>query len=423
MKNLKKILILLILFIPIFVNADMGAPVLREFEIVVVNPNGVDYTPYQYSDVADPHLAKDTIVYVKAEYNGTYEIGVKDSDTIISIGTIDSLDGFSIVQEEVDPTKTENDKSIIKYDSKQKAIVNNENGVDILQGPSTVYKKVGTIKKGTELEYEYAIKGESGITYIYVTYDGKKGWVDILNENVLISNNQQDIFRNDVSRSCGTIPNNTITTPNYRTDSWSRKALFEYNDCKVLLNIFRSEDVLLVTPGTQDWPSNYKTLKDVNVYETADTSSKLVGTIPAGTEVVMLACVDEMTSDVNVQYIDYNGMRGWSVGNPSEMYEHVGGTLKDIKVEDTLKLKANTDEKKVEVKKDNNKNNNSKILGLSSKEFVIVCAAAGVLLSLTGVIIIVLINKKKNTKKNKINEEIKNVEEVKETANNNNIEE
>ena len=46
MKNIKKILIIMLLLVPCFVKADMSAPTIRPLEIVVVKPNGVDY----YSD-------------------------------------------------------------------------------------------------------------------------------------------------------------------------------------------------------------------------------------------------------------------------------------------------------------------------------------------------------------------------------------
>ena len=417
MKNLKRLLILLILCVPCFVKADMGAPMLREFEIVVVNPDGVDYIPFQYSDVVDPHLAKDQIVIVDSDYDGKYNISVKEDDgTTTSIGYITSLDGFSIVQEEVDPTKTENDRSIIKYDTKQKAIVYNENGVYIYQGPSKIYKTVGSIKKGVNLEYQYAIDGEGGITYIYVDYKGKKGWIDILKKNVLIKNDTQFIFRVDVETECGTIPKNSISTPEYQTDKWSGSTLFEYKGCKTLIKTFKSEDVLSL------YAAKGKSKVEIPVYDDSDKSNLIV-TIPANTEFTYYAGSDSQMGSIDVHYVGYDGKRGWAFVTYDAFEVDYGTNPKPTNFKDTL-----NPEKKKEVKKETTKEdkNSNKIFNLDKNEFVIVCVSGGVILSLTAIIIIILVNSKKKSKKNKKenNSEEKNTEESNnENQNNNDIEE
>ena len=396
MKNLKRLLILLILCVPCFVKADMGAPMLREFEIVVVNPNGVDYEPYQFSDVSDPHLAKDQVVVVDSEYDGKYNISVKNDDgTTTSIGTITSLDGFSIVQEVVDPTKTSNDTSIKKFDTKQKAIVYNEKGVSIYQGPSKIYKSVGTIKKGTELEYQYAIDGEGGVTYIYIDYNGKKGWVEILEKNVLIENDTQYIFRIDVETECGTIPKNTIVTPKYKTDKWSKSALFDYKGCKTMQIIFRSDDIMPL------YKNSAKSKVEIPVYDDSDKTN-LITTIPANTDFTYYTGTDSMMGTIDTHYVEYDGKRGWTFVTYDAFEVDYSNYTKSGSLKDTL-----TNEKKEEIKKESKKEEkkDNKILNLNKNEFVIVCVSGGILISLTSIVIIVLVNKKKKAKKNKIVEE------------------
>ena len=110
MKKLKKIFILLIVFISFIainsVKADMSAPELRPYEVVVTNPSGIDY--YNYKGEVAGHLNKDDKVYVIYEYDGKYTLGVKTTkygfETQDSIGTVSTLDGFSLVDAEVDPT-------------------------------------------------------------------------------------------------------------------------------------------------------------------------------------------------------------------------------------------------------------------------------------------------------------------------------
>ncbi len=393
MKKIKKLLIIMLLLIPCFVKADMGAPMLREFEVVVVNPEGVDYEPNEYVEEATGHLNKDEVVIVMSEFNNKYDIAIKKATgEKVSIGSIKSFDGFSIVQDEVDPTKTTNDNSITKFDTKQKAIVYNEKGVSIYQGPSKIYKVVGSIKKGTKLEYEYAIDGEGGITYIYVEYNGKKGWVEILNKNVLIENKNQYIFRVDVDSECGVIPKNTIITPEYSTDRWSKAALFEYKKCKTLLNTFRSEEVMPLYKATA------KSKIDIPVYEDSDKTN-IITTIPANTEFKYYTGTDSQMGTIDTQYVEYDGKRGWSFATYDDLDINYGEMNNDTGLKDTKEKEA-----KKEIKKETevNKKNSNKILNLNSKEFIVVCAGGAVVLSLTALVIIVLVNKKKKSK-NEVN--------------------
>lgn len=398
MKFIKKLFILLILCVPCIAKADMGAPMLREFEIVVVNPEGIDYDPNDYNEEATGHLNKDDVVVVISEYDNQYDIGLKNSDGTYSIlGQIRSLDGFSIVQEEVDPTETT--KDIKKFDSKKQALVYNEKGVSVYSGPSKVYKYLGSIKKGIKLEYQYAIDGEGGLTYIYVDYKGLKGWVEILNKNVLIENEIQYIFRVDVESECGTIPKNTILTPEYATDKWSKSALFEYNGCKTLLNVFKSDEIL----GLYDGKAKSKV--EIPVYDDSDKTN-LITTIPANTEYTYYAGTDATFGSIDVQYVEYEGKRGWSFAT-YEDYEIINIEYdKYAKLDEAKKKEVKKEEPKKEEKKEE-----KKLFNLNKNEFVAVCVAGGVILSLTALAVILLINKKKKAKKNKVEEEKKEIDD------------
>ena len=388
MKNIKKILIIMLLFIPCFVKADMGAPMLREFEMVVVNPEGVDYEPYEYAEEATGHLNKDEVIVVMSEYNNEYDIALKKATgEKVSIGKIKSFDGLSILQDVVDPTKITNDNSINKYDTKQKAIVYNEKGVGIYQGPSKIYKNVGYLKKGTKLEYEYAIKSEGTITYIYVDYNGKKGWVEILEKNVLIENEVQYIFRVDVESECGIIPKNTIIKPEYKTDKWSKSALFEYKKCKSMLYTFKSDEILPLYNGKA------KSKVEIAVYDDSDKTN-LITTIPANTEFIYYTGTDATYDSLDIQYVEYDGKRGWSFASLEDF------EITKIEYNDYANL-DNYDKEAIKVTKKNTKKEtkkDNKILNLDSKEFIILCAGGAVVLSLTALVIVVLVNKKKKNK-------------------------
>ena len=388
MKQIKKLFILLLLCVPCFVKADMGAPMLREFEIVVVNPDGVDYEANDYNEEATGHLDKDSVVLVTDDFNNQYTIGVKESDGTTSIlGKVNSLDGFSIVQEEVDPSKTDNDSSIKKFDTKQKALVYSEKGVNIYKGPSKIYKYVGTIKKGVKLDYQYAIDGEGGITYIYVDYKGQKGWVEILNKNVLIENEVQFIFRVDVDSECGIIPKNTIVKPEYKTDRWSGSALFENKKCKTLLKTFKSEEIMTL------YNLKAKSKVEIPIYDDTDKSN-LIMTIPSNADLIYYTGSDSQMGTIDIHYVEYNGKRGWAFVTYDDFEIEYGDKVEYAKIDLAEKKEVKKEESKKEEKKDD-----KKLFGLNKNEFVLVCVAGGVILSLTGLIIIILINKKKKNKK------------------------
>lgn len=390
MKIFKRIILFLAIILSVLwieaVHADMSGPELREFEIVVVNPNGVDY--YDYQGNVSGHLNKDDTVLVLYEYNKKYTIGVEKQaeygSTHHILGYISNLEGFSIVQEEVDPTKLTDDKTITKYDSAQKAKVYADDGVDILKGPSSVYDKVGHIKKGTEITFKYSIDTIGNATHIYVEYNGVKGWVEILEEKVLLENKNQYIFRTDLSTACGTIPKNSITTPAYTTDGWSHKALFEYNGCEFLHNVFRDDDIIYIHPV------NKVLGVDVSLYEYGETTSSVLATIPTGTEITVLGSNDYPIAENNILYVEYNGVRGWIIsdGEVIDYKTPVNNQDPDPEINNTIEVEEpETPAEEPTVK-----------TGINPQELIVLCALGGSLLVITAIVIIILVNKNKKAK-------------------------
>ena len=391
MKILRRIILFLAIILSVLwievAHADMSAPEIRQFEIVVINPDGVNYYNYK-GDVAG-HLNKDDVAVIMYEYNNEYTIGTKETNKYGShevLGYIYNLNGFSIVQDEVDPSTTT--EGITKLDKTAKARIYAEEGVDIYKGPSNVYEKVGHIKKDVILTYDYVIESTAGgITNIYVEYNGMKGWVEILKGTVLIPNETQYIYSEDITTECGVIPKNTVMTPKYRTDSWTHKSLFEYNGCEFIYNTFRDEKVYDVYPYTQ------KLLVDLPLYEYADSTSTLLGTVPAGTELTLLASKDTMGAPEYVIYAKYNDIKGWAVGS-GEIFDYTTFTESDEKIEDSFEPTEEPEtpvEPQVDIKK-----------GLSLQELIIFCSMGGVLLIITAIAIVILVNKTKSNKEVKV---------------------
>ena len=409
MKTIKKIFILLFIcafamFNMTSAKADMSGPEMREFEVVVTSSAGIDYTDYQ-GNLAG-HLNLGDKVYVVYEYDGKYSLGkmvtkygVESTETF---GYVNSLEGFDTVEKEVDPTIGLEDKDIQKFDKEQKAIVYAKDGVDVYSGPSNAYKKVGHLIKGTKLTFKYGIGGFD-LTYIYVEYGNVKGWVKILESAVLLENTKQYVFKTDIETECGVIPKNTVTTPMYRTDIWSGLALFKYNDCEVLLNVFKDDKIY------QIYGSNNKAKVDLNIYKYADETSEVIGTIPAGSEFTGLAQDGGNYSmdAILPRYVQYNDIKGW-IFDSSETSEIVSYNEEPNKIEDTVKVEEEKQEEVVEEEKNTTTN---KKIGLNT--LIILCGFGVGILVITALVIIILVNRSKKSKKvEAVTEEVKTEETV-----------
>ena len=186
-KILSLVLVLAVMLImPFAVKADMGAPNTKPFDMVVINPNGIEYYENQYDEnthewnkISVGKLKKDTVFTVTSGFNNEYNIEVNEKHYVLT-----SLDGSGLVSEEFTPK--EEDNYVKKLNKKGEVLVYVKSGVALKKGPADIYKSVATIKKGTKLTYQYYI-GEGNIdsaAYVYVSYNGKKGWIDTLNSKV-----------------------------------------------------------------------------------------------------------------------------------------------------------------------------------------------------------------------------------------------
>ena len=384
-KIVSKVFLIMLLLLPVGVLADMGAPEIKSYELIVTNPDGVDYYT-DYSKTTTSHIDKDAEVTVNYGSNDGYNITINETG---KSGYLNTLDGLTIKKDKLDPEEALG-SGISKYDTKHKALVYAKDGVDVLTGPASAYSKVTHLKKGTELEFEY-YSGAEGIVYIYVKTDDGNGWIDILNEKVLIENDSQYLFAYDVETECGVIPKNTIIRPTYRTDMWSRKALFNYEGCETLQYTFRSEKIFNINKS--------KHLANVvlNIYKDTDSDSEIIGTIPSGAEFYSYGGVSTYEgADKDIYYVKYGDSFGYIYPQDGET------TYIDYieEVEDITNYKAKAEEpkkeepKKVEPKKEEKKDDN----GLSSETIVIICVIGGLTLALGTLVTIILVNKKKKNK-------------------------
>ena len=391
MKKILSVLVLLLLLIPFSVRADMGAPDVKSYDLQVTNPDGVNYYTDNTCSEVKGHLDKDATVTVVYESSEFFNIKIGDSET----GFLKSIDGLSLLKDSLSPEEALG-QGVEKLDTKQKAIVYADDGVDILSGPALAYKKSGHLKKGTEVEYEYYAGHEP--VYIYVETKEGNGWLNILEKKVLLEYTEEYIIKNDIDTTCGTIPANTALKAKYKTDQWSHSALFTYNGCEVMLGIFRDPTTLLIRGG------KYSSSTEQTIHKTADQSSEVVGTIPASTEFIGMASYFEYEgADTGLLYVEYNDVKGW-ITYDQQIVSYLGEA--EIKSQVTDVVEPKKEEPKKEEKKETKKSS-----GLSGDTIVLISVIGGASVALAAIVTIVLVNKKK---KNKKEEPVTETEEKKE---------
>lgn len=232
----------LILISPILVKADMGAPMIKEYDVVVTDKNGLKM---ENSSTVIPYDTKVKVTYEyesggkllgSVEYNGKY-------------GEID-LSKVKPFNEKV------NYKDYDKLETPSKLYVF-EKGAYLYKGPSKVYGKVDgnvEIPVGEEVEYQY-----HDDVWAYVTYKGTSGWVYYYQHSKLYS---------DINYPFASIKNNgkvlTISdvdsllksTNSEETVKADIKAFTEI-DYKYYVNHAKTTYVYIDYKGNKGWLATY----------------------------------------------------------------------------------------------------------------------------------------------------------------------
>lgn len=396
MKKIKLLLVFVLLLIPCMVMADMGAPSIKPFDMVVVAQDGIDY--YDYQENVKGHLNKDDKITICYEYNNNYSFFKEESRDMYKLK---NLDGLILLEDEVDPEKaisephSENEyQYVYKVTTNVEGLVYADDGVDIRKGPSTVYEKVGHLDKDTVFKYKYAMGDPSGTTNVYVDTGSVKGWVDILDGKVLQTNTSKFITYKEVDMGCAKIPKNTILSPKYVSDKWKHSALVEYGSCKNLINYFRGVDGLVMLSN-----SNYVANTELDIYEYYDNGGEKVATIPANGNFVLMANASIQGDLQGNIYVSYNDKKGW-VKSEYENYKRDENTSKNEEIEKEITIEEEEKDEKEDTKL---VDTDKKETNLNPVDYVSMYVIIGLSVALITVIIVILVNRKKkiiNSEKN-----------------------
>lgn len=349
-----------ILFAPTVVKADMGAPEMQSYKIVVKETEGAplyDYNKKEIGTVPVDQVLEVTLeeyigdtLYGYVTYNNKYGY-IKISDT-------------KLYKDKLSPEENEYAEKI----SGKKYVF--APGAKLYKGPSFAYDEVTgeDIKVGTTLDYTY--KDEM---WIYTKYDGKEGWVyqytysgfgpndktsslaDIKSGKVLTINDVK-IYK-DVQKETETgttIPKGKEIKYKYTYFPFAKVSAFyvEYEETQGW--VFKesmmgaSDKDILISYSSSIYPFENK---KITVYEDYDCSKKLT-TIDGNKEIktkYSYSLVDEDSYDYSdIFYVEYdNGKYGWINSDETEIairYNYI------FKTTDTTNLYTNPiDGKKKEV--------------------------------------------------------------------------
>ena len=397
MKKISRLLILLLVaFIPFAVKADMGAPMVKPYKVTVISSSGLDYTIGHYDTVQrkyveeKKHFNQGDTFYITYEEGDPYSGSLSEDGTdLISINASDK-GKYKPVDSEYVP----NDSEVSKYGKVENSYKTAETlkEVELRKGPADAYEVITKIPAGTKLSYKYGI-GDSGIVYIYVDYNGQKGWINVLEKSVLLEFNKKVVIFKDINTSCGVLSAGTVFTTKYQTDDWSHSVLYESNGCRALVSDFKSDDVITVWEESKN---KYTFKKDVVMYSKPDNKGDKITTLKKGTQFKIIASTPYEGYPVDM-YIDANGTTGFvhvgdnyesivdekNVTQPDETTTTEETTTEETTTEETTEV-ANSDEP-----------TNSKTNVNKTRNIIIISVIVGVALAVTAIVIIILVNKKK----------------------------
>lgn len=355
---IKKIMITLIcvLILPIVVNADMGAPEITSYDVLVTNPNGAQAYDYDGKKLDKIFDFNDSLtIIMEISIDGKVYLGVdyEESD--------EDRNSYYINENDVN---IDGEVNLDKFNKQEGKLYVFDEGAELYKGPS---KKYGIIENseipiGTTLTYEY-----SDEMWAYVKYNGKKGWVykysfegfspyedlessvcSFTEANLIVMKEDIELYEKpnlDSNKQKVTIPRNTIITAD-KTFSRYPKSSFEYikyGEYEGWVYVDENSEFFGYEPyNNENDIFKVLTIDSINLTEYIDSKENIT-VIPKGEKLELKNyymyekdIYDGDDSD-SYYFIEYKGKKGWVRSDKFASYQDSKLlTLKDVELNSDL---------------------------------------------------------------------------------------
>ncbi len=370
---------ILTLFLPLIVNADMGAPYVLEYEAYVNKPDGVKYYNGDFKEIGTlPYNKKLKIIY-EYDNNGVFYGNFSENNELYYV----KLDDLTTIKEQFDLS----DESVIKITEDAYAYVLIKN-LSVHSGPAEAYEIIGKIPEMTNIKYLYTIESEES-PWKYIEYEGIKGWISELGGSVGYDNNEQSLrVKDDLdivdsnNAKIGILPKDTILKKDdyYSLDIWSKKINHKtyIKNYKGLKGYVQGEFYVNRKAGIE-LSEDSKLYKDPQYYYEENKNYYNL-TIPKGT----ILESDYYTDDYFYYHVKYENQEGWIP------FDLVGNNEIYVPIEE---YPESTEES---TEDENNEEENKKAPKLSGLKLVIFCISAAIILGASAYVTIDLINSKRS---------------------------
>ena len=341
----KKLLIttgILLTLVPSLIRADNVFPSTLSYKAVITNKNGFKCDTYDNKNITIPF---GSIVSVRESYyDSDLELEIVDYNDTRCNNKI-SLNDIKIYNDEFninDYLNAGEYDSVSKFDKVNDAIILSKNGVKMYKGPSLTYSTITTIPYNTSVKTEYYIDPfNTLVSWISVEYNGKKGWINTTNHEVIYNktNNKAIV----ISKNSG-INENTIVNEYYNS---AKKYYVKYNGKYILVDkIAKSNN------GNITIKSNKKIYDSVN-------SSKEIDSVSKGTKLSTEFFYSDSDNECYYYYVKHDNKSGWIKISYDEQYDFE--KVKTVDYSDKISIESIKFNNEIKLNVDFKLNNDSDI--------------------------------------------------------------
>jgi len=392
MKKMIYLIVGILLFVPLFVKADMGSPMIIEYKASVTNPDGAQFYKYDWENnkyiLSGKSLSYGTEVTVMYEEKG--RASLKNYDDYVKIEDITSIEKeYSVTLKDLQASKD----AIVLKDR------------EIKTGPAEGYSGTGVIiAAGTNIKIRFFKLDGYENPWVYVEYNNTKGFIDILEASVAYDtseaveidrmiNKNAKIVDPATSKVVGTIKTNTIISDKLLVvDPWSHSYYLTYNGVSGIVSYYDFVD-------KEEKTEKYKLTQKYDLHETSEEESKVIKTLDSDT----VFDTDYIYWDKGYYAIYYESgnVKGWIIPRCKEGAEDEFIGIEKVtgsNAEQSQDVEYSSEEPKQDTE-EKNEEVNSEVKATKPNETLYICIGGAVILCLTAVVIVILINRKKKAKK------------------------